>query len=93
MLELLEAIRERFGPTLVRSGYRCKSHNRDVKGAPNSYHTKGQAADIQPQLVTAYEVAAWVSATYPDRYGVIAYPAHLHVDVRDTPYRANSEYR
>lgn len=34
-------------PFVITSGYRCKHHNKEVGGKPNSAHTKGYAADIQ----------------------------------------------
>ena len=33
-------------PVMVNSGYRCPKHNQAVGGAPNSQHTKGEAADL-----------------------------------------------
>lgn len=43
----LDSIRERLGsPIRVNSGYRTISVNNAVKGAKNSYHTLGLAADI-----------------------------------------------
>ena len=33
---------------VVTSGYRCEKHNREIGGAPHSYHLRGQAADTFP---------------------------------------------
>lgn len=45
--QVLEPAREALGhPIFVSSGYRNASLNRLVGGAPNSYHTRGRAADI-----------------------------------------------
>lgn len=33
-------------PITINSGYRCIQHNSKVSGVPNSYHTKGMAADL-----------------------------------------------
>ena len=33
-------------PVIINSAYRCKKHNANVGGAPNSYHLKGVAFDI-----------------------------------------------
>ena len=93
LLELLEMIRERYGvPVSITSGYRCESYNRRIGGAASSYHLAGQAADIQVSDQPAHEVADWIGTLFPERYGVIEYPAHVHVDVRDTPYRGTAEY-
>lgn len=44
---LLDQARELVGiPFRVSSGYRCKAHNRQVGGSPNSEHLVGFAADI-----------------------------------------------
>lgn len=74
LLELLEAVRDVFGPVAIHSGYRCAEHNRQIGGAPNSYHTKGQAADIKALESSIEDVAAWINNAYPDQYGVITYP-------------------
>lgn len=33
-------------PIIITSGYRCAQLNKEVGGVPNSWHTKGNAADI-----------------------------------------------
>lgn len=44
---VLDPLRERWGrPITVTSGYRSPQLNRLVGGAPDSQHTKGEAADI-----------------------------------------------
>lgn len=44
---ILDPLREAYGkPITVTSGYRCPKLNTAVKGAKNSQHVKGQAADI-----------------------------------------------
>lgn len=44
---VLDPAREAMGiPIYVNSGFRCPQLNRLVGGAPNSQHTKGEAADI-----------------------------------------------
>lgn len=46
-VRVLEPLRKHFGkPIHINSGFRCKALNEKVGGAPNSYHTKGRAADI-----------------------------------------------
>ena len=45
--QVLDPAREKLGrPIFVNSGYRCPKHNQKVGGAPNSQHTKGEAADL-----------------------------------------------
>ena len=46
-IRMLDGVREIAGiPFKVNSGYRTKSHNKKIKGSPNSSHMKGLAADI-----------------------------------------------
>lgn len=43
----LDKARRIYGsPVFVTSGYRCEALNKAVKGASNSQHTKGEAADL-----------------------------------------------
>lgn len=45
--QVLDPLRKRYGkPIKVNSGYRCEQLNKAVKGASNSQHIKGLAADI-----------------------------------------------
>ena len=47
VLSVLQPLRTACGHALhLNSGYRCAKLNKAVKGAKNSQHTKGQAADI-----------------------------------------------
>jgi hypothetical protein len=43
----LETVRATLGaPIIVTSGYRCPALNQAVRGAPDSQHMRGEAADI-----------------------------------------------
>lgn len=45
--QVLDPLRKRYGkPIKINSGYRCEQLNKAVKGAVNSQHIKGLAADI-----------------------------------------------
>ena len=47
-VHILQPIRDYLGHAIfVSSGYRCQELNAAVKGAKNSQHLKGQAADLQ----------------------------------------------
>ena len=47
VVTVLQPLRSAFGkPLHINSGYRCPALNKALKGAKNSQHTKGQAADI-----------------------------------------------
>lgn len=49
---VLDPLREAFGkPIIVNSGYRSNLLNKTLKGAKNSQHTRGEAADITAEDV------------------------------------------
>jgi uncharacterized protein YcbK (DUF882 family) len=86
LLDGLEALRKLAGvPVVVNAGYRCRQHNQEVGGVPNSEHTRGLAADIRLpglSLQRMYELALEVPQF--SRGGIGAYDGDfLHVDVRD----------
>jgi zinc D-Ala-D-Ala carboxypeptidase len=86
LLDGLEALRKLAGvPVVVNAGYRCRRHNQEVGGVPNSEHTRGLAADIRLpglSLQRMYELALEVPQF--SRGGIGAYDGDfLHVDVRD----------
>jgi len=82
----LEALRKLAGvPVVINAGYRCRQHNQEVGGVPNSEHTRELAADIRLpglSLQRMYELALEVPQF--SRGGIGAYDGDfLHVDVRD----------
>lgn len=46
--EVLQPLRDAWGPLAINSGYRCPEVNKAVGGVPTSQHTKGEAADVCP---------------------------------------------
>jgi zinc D-Ala-D-Ala carboxypeptidase len=43
---ILQPLRDNYGPVIVTSGYRCLELNTAIGGAVNSQHLEGKAADI-----------------------------------------------
>jgi zinc D-Ala-D-Ala carboxypeptidase len=75
----LQELRDVYGkPIKILSGYRTIGHNARIGGAPNSYHTKGMAADIQgedlPLIAKLAKDIGFVTKHYVDKNFV-------HVDV------------
>lgn len=64
---ILQPIRDRFGPIRVNSGYRCGELNRAVGGSNTSLHLMGHAADIEPltEGVGLFEVLEWAFENTP----------------------------
>ena len=81
LLDKLQALRSGLGvPVIVRSGYRCPTHNRAVGGAANSYHLRGMAADIVAQGKSVAEVTAEARKRFKGG-GIGIYSDHVHVDI------------
>jgi hypothetical protein len=56
---VLQPLRDKLGvPVRVSSGFRCRALNshKEVRGAPNSQHLRGEAADIHAKGYTANEL-------------------------------------
>lgn len=86
LVAYVQQIRDHFeAPVSINSGYRCATHNKKVGGSTNSYHAKGQAADIKVLNVPPAEVAK-----YAESIGVLgiglyetAADGHfVHIDTR-----------
>lgn len=86
LVELLQKIRNHFGkPITINSAYRTTSHNKKVGGSTNSYHLKGQAADIVVKDVNPILVALYCEKIGAGGIGV--YKTFVHVDTRKKEYR------
>ncbi|WP_245307901.1 YcbK family protein [Hoeflea sp. IMCC20628] len=72
-------------PVVVTSGYRSPKHNRRVGGASGSRHTSCEAADIQVEGVSKWQLAKYLR-TMPGRGGVGTYchTESVHIDIGNT---------
>ena len=57
---LVQKVRDHFGPTVINSGYRGPELNAAIGGASSSQHCKGEAVDIEVPGVANYDVAKWI---------------------------------
>ena len=57
---VLQPLRDKFGPIVVTSGYRSKALNKAIGGATTSQHSCGEAADIKIPGVKHAEVCKWI---------------------------------
>lgn len=63
-LDVLDPIRERWGPMRVTSGYRSPQRNARTAGSsPTSQHVRGEAADLVPVEADVRDVWAWVASS------------------------------
>ena len=57
---VVQPVREHFGPTVINSGYRGPALNEAVGGSSKSQHCKGEAADIECPGVPNADIAQWI---------------------------------
>ncbi len=57
---VVQKVRDNFGPTVINSGYRGPKLNEAVGGSSRSQHCKGEAADIECPGVPNADVAQWI---------------------------------
>lgn len=84
----LQIIRDYIKQPLIisGSGYRTKSHNAKVGGAPKSQHLTASAADITAKGYTPKELAAIIETLIEKgkvkQGGLGIYPSFVHYDIR-----------
>tara|TARA_A200000159_G_C7188545_1_gene282764 strand:+ start:16 stop:480 length:465 start_codon:yes stop_codon:yes gene_type:complete len=57
---VVQKVRDNFGPTIINSGYRGPDLNYAIGGSNRSQHCKGQAVDIECPGTPNYDVAKWI---------------------------------
>ena len=82
-VSLLEHMRQEAGfPIVINSGYRCKSHNAKVGGAPRSWHLLF-ATDIRPEDGDPEKLAVLYGYARELGFGGIGwYDTFIHLDLR-----------
>ena len=83
----LQVLRDEVNkPISITSGYRSPEHNAKVKGAKNSQHIKGTAADIKVRGMTPKEVALVIEGLIEQgkikEGGIGIYRTWVHYDIR-----------
>ena len=89
LVATLQRIRDKAGPVVVTSGYRCPVHNEAVGGVNNSQHIYGRAADIyvpgmsQAALLALVREMTMNEDIYAgDAYAIKNSKRAIHIDVR-----------
>lgn len=57
---VVQKVRDHFGPTVLNSGYRSPKLNEAVRGVATSQHCLGEAADIEVPGVANADLANWI---------------------------------
>lgn len=92
LADYLEDVRSQFGqPSItINSGYRPPLINKKVRGASNSQHLYGAAADIVVAGVRPHEVYKRLNQTHGSKGGLASSNSFTHVDLRG--YKARWAY-
>lgn len=92
-IRLLEPLRSRYGPCAVISGHRTPQRNRQVGGAPRSWHVwEWHPGEMAVDVVFRRgNPSLWAAAAEETAAGGIGrYRAHLHLDDRPERVRWTS---
>ena len=57
---VVQPVRDKFGVTVINSGYRGPALNEAVGGSFKSQHCKGEAVDLECPGTANYDVCAWI---------------------------------
>jgi hypothetical protein len=59
---VVQPVRDHFGPTVITSGYRSPGLNEAIGGSSTSQHSVGEAVDLEVLGVSTAEVCEWIAA-------------------------------
>jgi uncharacterized protein YcbK (DUF882 family) len=90
----MERLREYCGfPLIITSGYRSAQKNKEVGGASASFHLKGQAVDVSIKGFSPSMLYRLVKGAFLVGFGgVILYPSHVHLDIREVEIFMVADY-
>ncbi len=72
---VLQPVRDKFGPITVTSGYRSPAVNKTIGGSATSDHCKGQAADFEVMGMPNKELATWIKDNLEFTQLILEFPS------------------
>lgn len=90
----VEALRGWCGfPLVITSGYRSVRRNEEAGGTPNSFHLRGMAVDISTRSFSPPMLYRFIKGAFCVGFsGIIVYPFHVHLDIREVDFFEVSDY-
>lgn len=82
VMAIANDLRNKFGPLVVTSGYRCPIHNQEVGGSSSSYHVRGRAIDLKSTDASSTDLYRYLTTKYVGMYGFGRYKTFVHIDDR-----------
>ena len=83
LLNAVQDVRDHFKKaTIIVSGCRCKAYNKAIRGAKNSQHMYGRAADIRVAGVSRPKVQKYLKKKYIGKWGIGSGKTITHIDTR-----------
>ena len=84
----LDKMRKEYGfPLVITSGHRCDKHNKEVRGAKNSWHLRF-ATDVRPEIGREEDLHKLYKLALTMEWGGIGlYDSWIHLDMRPTETR------
>jgi len=94
LVRKMEKLREYCGfPLIITSGYRSPHKNEEVGGALHSFHLKGEAVDVSVHGFSPPMLYRLIKGAFLVGFGgIIVYPAHVHLDIREVEIFKVSDY-
>jgi len=86
-VNVLQPVRNEFGPIRITSGFRCAKLNKKINGSKKSNHVPGQAADIEPlgDGIELIDIVKYIYSNLEFRNVIAEYFPNgwVHVDYRE----------
>ena len=80
---VLQPIRNQFGPIRISSGFRSEQLNISIGGSSTSNHCRGEASDFIPIYdISLFEITEWIYKNLKFRTLIYEFNEWIHIDYR-----------